>query len=414
MAAPGAAQRRILLVETNEDQTVGGSHQALFDLVRHLDRSCYEPVVLFYQDNSFVQRFRDLGVQVVLFSDERRKEWAARMSPHKVVKAVDFIASILRRARIIRTHRIDLVHINNSPRTGCDDWLPACGLLDVPIVASVRGDADGESSLWRRFLFRRFDRIMPVSDWLGSSMQRAGFPRDRITVVRDGVDSAELKRRVRRSREEVRSEIGAPRNATMIVMAGNIRRWKGQHVLLEALALLSPEEQSALHVCFVGATNEENLEYEQGLRDLAVTTSISATITWLGSRADLPELFVGADLAVHCSIIAEPFGLVVAEAMALGCPVAASNSGGPAEIVTPESGWLHDPDDCTQLAGILRTVLADPGLIRDRAEGARQRAAGYSVHLTATAMTNVYNEMLRRDCQAQALPPNHSRLRVVT
>jgi hypothetical protein len=57
---------RILYIEANEDGTVGGSHRVLFDLVCNLDRTQYEPVVLFYQDNAYASRLRALGVDVVV------------------------------------------------------------------------------------------------------------------------------------------------------------------------------------------------------------------------------------------------------------------------------------------------------------------------------------------------------------
>src|SRR5712664_876406 len=55
---------RILYVEANEDDTVGGSHQAMFDLARKLDRNDFEPHVLFYQNNVFADRLRRLGISV--------------------------------------------------------------------------------------------------------------------------------------------------------------------------------------------------------------------------------------------------------------------------------------------------------------------------------------------------------------
>ena len=55
--------RRILYVEVNRDSTVGGSHQCLFDLARCVDRAHFEPVALFYRDNRYVGRLRELGGQ---------------------------------------------------------------------------------------------------------------------------------------------------------------------------------------------------------------------------------------------------------------------------------------------------------------------------------------------------------------
>jgi glycosyltransferase involved in cell wall biosynthesis len=385
--------KRILYIEANEDGTVGGSHRALFDLTRHLDRSRYEPIVLFYQENEFVERLRSQAVHVLVYDEERAREVTLRTYGSKWQKALDALMSVRRRARLLQEHRIDLVHINNSPSIGCDDWLPACKLTGIPILASARGDAAGETQRWRRFLFRRFDRVVPVSDWLGDAMRRAGIPGGRIRVVHDGVDIPALRQRVRRSTSVVRSELGIADHTLLVVMVGNIRPWKGQHVLLEALGQLSPDQRSGLHVAFAGAVDERNSEYRDRLGDLETAFNLSPNVSWLGARQDAPDLFAAADLAVHCSVIPEPFGLVVAEAMALGTPVAAACSGGPSEIVLPTSGWLHDAGNPGELAAILRSVVADPQLLQARSEGALARAQDFSVDRTAEGMTEVYDHL---------------------
>jgi hypothetical protein len=64
--------KRILYIELNTDGTAGGSHQCLFDLVRHLDRDRFTPVVLFYQDNRFATMLRELGVEVHVWNVSSR------------------------------------------------------------------------------------------------------------------------------------------------------------------------------------------------------------------------------------------------------------------------------------------------------------------------------------------------------
>ncbi|HEX2781394.1 MAG TPA: glycosyltransferase, partial [Gemmatimonadaceae bacterium] len=129
------AVRRILYVEACEDGTVGGSHQALYDLVRMLDRRRYEPVVLFYQTNRWVEPIRALGVEVILFDEERRREKAPHLARDLPGRVRSVIAAPFLRAALLRRLSIDLVHLNNSPAEGYEDWLPACRLVGVPCVA---------------------------------------------------------------------------------------------------------------------------------------------------------------------------------------------------------------------------------------------------------------------------------------
>ena len=112
---------RVLIVESHEDGTVGGSHQVLFDLVVRVNRDRFEPVVLFYQDNVFVSRLRSRGIEVVLFDEVARKEREINNSGRYLAKIVGFGNAVLRRRDELRRLRIELLHMNNSPGVGNDD-----------------------------------------------------------------------------------------------------------------------------------------------------------------------------------------------------------------------------------------------------------------------------------------------------
>lgn len=77
---PASRRARVLVVESNKDGTVGGSHQALFDLVVGIDHTGFEPIVLFHEDNLFVSRLRLREIDVVLFEGFTRKKRASDLS----------------------------------------------------------------------------------------------------------------------------------------------------------------------------------------------------------------------------------------------------------------------------------------------------------------------------------------------
>ena len=81
---------------------------------------------------------------------------------------------------------------------------------------------------------------------------------------------------------------------------------------------------------------------------------------------------------------AEPFGLVLIEAMALGKPVIAAGAGGPLEIVADgESGLLVPPHDPAAMAAAISQLLADPEKIRAMGAAGRRR---FETHFTADRM----------------------------
>jgi glycosyltransferase involved in cell wall biosynthesis len=395
-ARTGSAPWRVLEIELNEDGTVGGSHQALYDLVRNMDRTEFEPVVLFNQDNAFVTRLKADGTEVHLYESERELERTVQRSGSRPAKVVKGLAGIVRRYRFLRRHRIDLVHVNNTPFYGNDDWLPAARLAGIPIVANSLGEVIRHRSPILRWLSGSFDRVMPNSDYIAKAVIDVGIPSERIQRVYPGIDIEAFRSRVRRAPESVRAELGVASETMLIAMVGNVREWKGQHVVLEALARLSEAERQRLLVIFVGATAEVDAPYEERLRQMVADNGLTGCARFLGRRGDVPDLMQTADVVLHASVIPEPFGLVVVEAMALGRPVVAADSGGPAEILTPGSGITFDSGEPAQLTDILRRLLSSPQLLTELGSGARERVLEFSIERHVAAMQAIYRKFLKR------------------
>ena len=387
--------RRILLVELNEDGTTGGSHQALLDLVNGLDRRRWQPVVLCYQSNAFVGRFRVAGAEVHVWDAERSKERSVRGPWWMPWRAVTQPIAIARRVRFIRDMRIDLVHVNNSPSFSFGDWLIASRLAGIPCISHVRG-ALARMTPPARYLIPRFDRLIAISASIEAHVQTVIGARAAITRVYDGIDAEAVQAKVARSREDVRAELGVPDGDVFVLMVGHLRRWKGQHVLLQAARLLEPAILARLRIVFVGAPDPFAPDYETELREAAASGSFSSRVSFLGARSDVPDLMHAADVVVHASTVEEPFGLVVVEALVLGRPVIASRLGGPGEIVVEGAGWTFDPADPSQLANHLRFVCENPAAIAAASAPARARAASFRIADTVAGVERVYDQVLGR------------------
>jgi glycosyltransferase involved in cell wall biosynthesis len=393
---------RILYIEANEDGTVGGSHRALFDLVRNIDREAFEPVVLFYQNNAYVELLKSAGFEVHVFEEIRARERRIRASGNRLQKLIDFVGAVARRVGFLRRHRVDLVHINNSPRAGNDDWLPAARILGIPSIANVMGDAGGPAGSWlSRRQFRAFQHYLPISRYIAESMVRAGIPEHQMTLVYLGVDIEDIRARVKRPRALVRSELGVDTDMFLVVMVGNVREWKGQHVVLEALAQIPPTVRRQLRVAFAGAVSEFDIDYFKGLGKFVAEHQLNESVTFLGGRSDVPDLLHAADLALHASVKPEPFGLVVVEAMALGKPVIGAATGGPAEVITESSGVVFDPGNPARLASELIRLINDPALRSSLARGAEKRARDFTVQRYVDGVVRVYKRLLASEAQTR-------------
>lgn len=154
-------------------------------------------------------------------------------------------------------------------------------------------------------------------------------------------------------------------------MFGRLVPWKGHETFLRALAGL--DAGASWRAAIVGDATYGQEGYARRLAGLAERLGIADRVEWVGFRRDVEEWMRRCDVVVHASL-REPFGLVVAEAMASGSAVIASNTIGPAEIIEPgRNGLLTEPGDVEGLRDALTGLLVDAAL-RDRlARAGRQR-----------------------------------------
>jgi glycosyltransferase involved in cell wall biosynthesis len=394
---------RVLMIESNEDGTVGGSHQSLFDIATKMDRRRFEPVVLFNQDNPYVGRLRAEGIEVVLFDEVLSDERKRKRSRFLFAKTRSFVRAVARRRSELRRLKIDILHLNNSPGVGGDDWLPAARLAGVRCVATAAGDSGPQRRWLHRWLFRRFHLYLPVSRHMAAVLRNHGVNPQRIEVVYAGVNFQNLRASRVRSRESVRAELKVGPNQLLVLMVGNIREWKGQRQVIEALRLLPENVRARLRVCFAGGTAKADSNYEAELRDAITTGNLGDCISFLGARADVADLYGAADVAVHASIIPEPFGLVVPEAMALNCAVIAASSGGPTEVITPGTGLLCDPSEPAEYARALEQLIEDDSLRLGLAEAGAARASQFSIERTVEGTQRAYERALKRVAPSQRI-----------
>jgi glycosyltransferase involved in cell wall biosynthesis len=386
----------VLLVEANEDGTAGGSYQCLFDIARSLDPMRFTPVALFYQNNRFVERLREIGIRTLVWERERMRERPIVGRLRRARQVAALLGAIARRIRLLRSERIELLHLNDAPGVGFDDWLPAARLVRIPVLTHARGRFEmPRRRVWHP-LVRGFDAVVAISRDIEQSLVAKGIPAERIVQIYDGIDTAAVRAHGKRDVAEVRRELGVEPDDILVAMVGHLRPWKGQDVTLEAVQRLGPALRRRLKIVFVGGVGHGNEAYAAGLRETITRQGLDATVSLLGERTDAPAIMQASDIVLHASTKPEPFGLVVVEGMALGRAVVAAGIGGPAEVVTPESGLLFDPTRPETLAAALESLAADPEKRRQLGEGGRRRAEDFSLQRNVDAVQTLYRLLLAR------------------
>ncbi|MBE9603885.1 glycosyltransferase family 4 protein [Acetobacteraceae bacterium H6797] len=247
----------------------------------------------------------------------------------------------------------------------------------------------------------RGERVIAISEYIAGLIRaRHRVPPERIRLIPRGVDERRFDpalvspERV----EALRAAWGVPEGRPVLVLPGRVTRWKGQMVLVEAMVRLRgagvPLPYALPYVLIVGDTDARR-EFRGELERAIAAAGLGADIKLTGHCDDLPAAFLLADYALHCSTDAEAFGRTVIEAQAMGCPVIASDLGGPRETVADgRTGWLVPPGDPAALAGAIGAALAQPAEMRAAMGEAGRRLVleRYTTRAMQEATLAVYRE----------------------
>ena len=222
-------------------------------------------------------------------------------------------------------------------RVGAHLVLTAHG-RDVRNVGAIPGVATATAAA-----IRRADAVIAVSDFLRGELE-AKIPdaQGKVHVIDSGVDLARFRHR---DPEPLRAKLGWEQPGTHYLCVGTLDERKNVVRLADAFAGLDGSGASCSRATGRCVTR---------WRERTVSNSSAACRT----RAS-PDLIAASDIVCQPSLI-EPFGQAVLEALACERPVVATRIGGPAELLTPETGVLVDPGSVDSIAAGLRAATDLP------------------------------------------------------
>jgi glycosyltransferase involved in cell wall biosynthesis len=300
-------------------------------------------------------------------------------------------------ARLITAEQVSIVHAR-SRAPAWSAWL-ACRRTGVHFVTTWHGTYAENLPLKRRYnaVMAKGERVIAASQFIARQiMARHGTEAARIRVIPRGVDpvafdpAAVLGDRVTRLARSWRLPEAAP---PIVLLPGRLTGWKGQMVLIEALARMQRRDVC----CVLAGSDQGRRRYARRLIDHAVALGVADRVRLVGECDDMPAALMLADVVVHASTQPEAFGRVVIEAQAMARPIIASDLGGPVETVEQGvTGWRVPPGDPVVLARSIDAVLELPAEER-AAVGARAREAvleGYTVARMQAATLAVYREVV--------------------
>jgi len=355
-----------VLVVSNHGEIVGGGEVSLLALLERLDRSRWNPVVVVPAEGAVASRCRrlDLPVHVISLPGLRRRQPAV-------------VRGVLAMRRLIRGVDARLLHANGS-RAMLYAGL-AGRLTGRPVIWHVRV-ADPEPVLDRLLLVLSHAAIVNSH---AVACRFAWARADKIHCIHNGVDLSRF--RPSPPPERLRASLGIPPQTPVVGSVGRFVPYKGYGVLLKAARAVE-DVLPGVHWLLVG-DGEQRVELEAQCHDLGLNERVHFT----GWRDDVPDMLALCDVFALPSL-AEHFGRVLIEAMAMERPVVATGAGGVPEIVAHDQcGLLVPPGDPRAMAEALLVLLRDPARATRLGHAARQRAeAHFGIERHVEAVAAVY------------------------
>lgn len=303
-----------------------------------------------------------------------------------------------RLAALIRAENVAIVHAR-SRAPAWSAWL-ACRRTGTHFVTTYHGAYAEDLPFKRRYnsVMAKGEIVIAASRYIAELIvAQHEVPPTRVHVIPRGVDPLIFDPdniapdRIARLVREWRVPDGMP----TVVLPGRLTAWKGQSVLIDALARMTRRDVC----CVLVGSDQGRRRYSAGLVRQAERLGIADRLRLVGECDDMPAAMLLSDVVVHASTQPEAFGRVVVEAQAMGRPVIASDLGGPVETVEHGiTGWRVPAGDPAALAAAIEHALALPS---DERQALAQRARAavlrhYTVRAMQEATLDVYEAVLGR------------------
>jgi glycosyltransferase involved in cell wall biosynthesis len=421
-ASGGANGRLKRILYLDHTAAIGGGEIALLNLLQHLDRNRYEPVVALFADGPLTELLRASGVEthllplphaVVHTRKESLQGWRLALRAGDVFRTLLHAGEL---ARFMRVGRFDLIHSNS---------------LKSDVIGGLAGRLCGQTVLWhvrdridsdylpRQAVVAFRTACCLLADYIVTNSKatlellRPTYgeifgnvaARERMRVVHDGVAASAFVESKRVNNQFV-----------VIGLVGRISPFKGQDVFVRAAsAVLTRFPNCRFRIIGAALFNEE--EYERQVRELVLELQLEEALEFTGFRSDVVEAITELDILVHASVTGEPFGQVIVEGMAAAKPVIATNGGGVPEIVQNGStGLLVPMGDADALADAICRLMADPVAAAEMGLRGRERVhSHFRIEDTANKVDRFYRYIFwHRHRGAASLRPRTPRTMATT
>lgn len=373
-----------------------GADKVMLDLIKRLDKSKFQPLVILPTEGVLVEAFKDEGVNVMVmpYPIMRRKYFNLKGVIQYGFNLIKYINKI---TSIAKEYHIDLIHTNTAATL---EGGFVSRKLHVPhlwsiheIIVSPKIMYTVTSKLIAKYSSITITDSKAVKDHLDAS---GYFQPDAVKVIYNGVDSKRFK--PENDCDYLYDEWKIPKSARIIGMMGRVNSWKGQGDFLEAANIIMAK-YSDVYTVFVGAAFEGEEWREKELADAIAQSPYKNRIINKGYRTDSEGIYKLYDVFVLPSTNPDPLPTVVLEAMATGKPIVGYKHGGVCEMVKEGyNGLLAEVRNPEDLARKMESLLEDDNKRKNMGVNSRKRLLEkFSIEAYVQNYTAEYDRLIRNN-----------------
>ena len=297
--------------------------------------------------------------------------------------------------KLMEEERFDLVHCHN-PMSGVITRLAAHATHTKPVVYTAHGF--------------HFYKGAPIKNWLLyypveyllsfytnqqiciniEDYERAKrfFHAQKVNYVPGvGIDVKRI-RDVKVNKSNKRKDLGIPKEAIVLVSAGELITRKNHETIIRTMAKLK-DKRFVYVICGHG-------ELEAHLKEIVKDLKLEHQVFFLGYRTDILEIYMASDICIFPSF-QEGLPVALMEAMACGLPVVCSKIRGNTDLVGNNGGILIKPTDVESYAGAILKLGNDKSLRETMGSYNQRIVEKFDVEKISSAMIMIYEDILKHN-----------------
>jgi glycosyltransferase involved in cell wall biosynthesis len=369
--------KRILFTHYGDNQ-IRGSERCLLDLVKHLDRSRFIPVVWC---NSELLAHEMKALDVVVYRADFPILFGGVAGKYDFR---GFLKVVRQGLQIVTDESIDLLHANSGAP---NQWLNVIARVRrLPLVSHLHSRNPLRDRL--TLGLHNTSRVIGVSQPIVDQLLDDGIDPARVQVVPNGIDTThqDLAEPL-----DLRQMLDLrPQDFIAMTTASLIHR-KGVDLLIQAIARLRRRRQLPVHLVIAGDGPER--EY---LEQLARSLDLEHCVHFLGSRDDVASLLRGGVDIFVSGAREEVFGLALAEANLASLAVIAPEVGGIPGVITDHvSGFLVPPESSVSIAQAIACLYDHPEMKDELGRAGRSRVLlNFNIGIYVEHFEDIYVELL--------------------